>query len=75
MYQKMEQLKFLDPMNLSGNVSDNWRKWKQRWNLYKVASGVNKKNQDIQCEIFLHMISKDALRLYDTFIFTIKEND
>ena len=65
----MEQLKPLDPMNLSGNVSDNWRKWKQRWNLYKVASGVNEKNEDIQCAIFLHTIGEDALRTYDTFVF------
>ena len=51
------------------------RKWKQRWNLYKIASGINEKNQDIQCAIFLHMISEDALRIYDTFVFTIEEND
>ncbi|XP_065645365.1 uncharacterized protein LOC136075856 [Hydra vulgaris] len=62
-------------MNLNGNVSENWQKWKQRWNLYKIASGVNDKNEDIQCAIFLHMIGEDALRVYDTFIFTIEKND
>ena len=71
----MEQLKPLDSMNLSGNVSDNWRKWNQRWNLYKVVSGVNEKNEDIQCGIFLHMIGEDALRIYGTFVFKIEENN
>ena len=71
----MGQFKPLDPMNLSGNVSDNWQKWKQKWNLYKVASGVNEKNEDIQCAIFLHMIGEDALRMYDTFVFTIEEKN
>nr|XP_047123474.1 uncharacterized protein LOC124806518 [Hydra vulgaris] len=71
----MEQLRPLEAMNLNGNVSENWRKWKQRWNLYKIASGVNDKNEDIQCATFLHMIGEDALRVYDTFVFTIEEND
>ena len=71
----MEQLKSLDPMNLSGKLSDNWRKWKQRWNLYKVAYGVNEKSEDIQRAIFLHMIGEDALRIYDTFVFKIEENN
>ena len=29
-------------LNLEGNVADNWRKWKQRFQLYMEASGSTK---------------------------------
>ena len=38
----MENMKPMGPLNMGGNVAENWRKWKQRWNLYVKASGVDK---------------------------------
>ena len=56
----MENMKPMGPLNMGGNVAENWRKWKQRWNLYVKASGANEKDEATQCAIFLHTIGDEA---------------
>ena len=56
-------------------MAENWRKWKQRWNLYVKASGASEKDEATQCAIFLHTIGDEALEVYDTFTFTETEQD
>ena len=71
----MENMKPMGPLNMGGNVAENWRKWKQRWNLYAKASGASEKDEATQCAIFLHTIGDEALEVYDTFTFTETEQD
>ena len=54
------------PSSLEGNVADNWRKWKQRFQLYMEASGSMKKPEKQRVAIFLHLIGDDALEIYNT---------
>ena len=63
----MENMKPMGPLNMGGNVAENWRKWKQRWNLYAKASGASEKDEATQCAILLHTIEDEALEVYDTF--------
>ena len=46
----MDHIQPLEPLNISGNVSSNWR----RWNLYVKASGAIGKTEDVQCAIFFY---------------------
>ena len=71
----MDNLKPLDALNVTGDVAENWRRWKQRWNLYSTASGASEKPESTQCAIFLHMIGEDALSVYDTFQIPTDEID
>ena len=71
----MEHVKPIGPLRLDGNIAENWRKWKQRWVLYAKASGVDSKDEETQCPVFLHKIGKEALEVYDTFTFTDAEVD
>ncbi|CAB3985329.1 Hypothetical predicted protein [Paramuricea clavata] len=71
----MEHMKPMGPLKMDGNVAENWRKWRQRWNLYAKASGAERKDEEIQCAIFLHTIGEEALEIYDTFTFTETEQD
>lgn len=48
-------------------MSDNWKKFKQRFELYMVASGLKDKDPEIQCSTLLHIIGEDALDIYNTF--------
>ena len=38
--------------------------------LYAKASGVDSKDEETQCAVFLHTIGEEALEVYDTFTFT-----
>ena len=71
----MEHVKSIGPLRLDGNIAKNWPKWKQRWVLYAKASGVDSKDEETQCPVFLHKIGKEALEVYDTFTFTDAEVD
>jgi HD superfamily phosphohydrolase YqeK len=71
----MEHMKPMGLLKMDRNVAENWKKWKQRWNLYAKASGANEKDEEIQCAIFLHTIGEEALEVYDTFTFTETEQD
>ena len=53
--------------SLQGNLAENWRRWKQRFQLYMVASGKDTKSDDVKSAIFLHVAGQDALEVFNTF--------
>lgn len=61
-------------LQLSGNVSENWRKWHQKFQIYMKASGSNKQSQDTQVCILLNLIGDEALEVYNTFKFDAEED-
>lgn len=67
----MEGLGLKPPSGLqfTGNVSENWKLFKQRFNLYLTASGANTKPDETQASIFLHVIGEEGLAIYNTFTF------
>ena len=54
----------------TGNVSDNWNKWIQRFRLFAVASGLDKKDEAIKVSTLLHVAGEDAIDIYNTFEYT-----
>uniref|UniRef100_A0A8C2B8P6 ribonuclease H n=1 Tax=Cyprinus carpio TaxID=7962 RepID=A0A8C2B8P6_CYPCA len=70
----MEALKAPDPLRLEGNIADNWNKWKQKFELYMTATGIEGKSQKVQSSTLLHVIGDEALEIYNTFEFTQQED-
>ena len=66
-YKKMEQFKPPEPLSLDGNLSENWRRWQQRFELYLEASGTSEKAERTQAATLLHVVGADALDVYNTF--------
>ena len=60
-------------LSLEGNVTDNWRKWKQRFQLYMEASGSIKKPEKQRVAIFLHLVGEEVLEIYNTFSLSTAE--
>ena len=64
----MDKLTPPDPLDLdSSNVSDAWRKWRQRFKLFSLASGLSSKDEGIQAATLQHVVRPDALEVYNTF--------
>jgi len=57
------------PIGLSfdGNVAENWRKFKQNFNIYMKAPGRMKKASDLRLAILLNAVGEEAIELYNTF--------
>ena len=54
---------------LTGNVAENWKKFKQRFDVYMTASGAGEKEDKQKACILLHVIGEEALQVYNTFQF------
>lgn len=50
----------------SGNISVNWKKFKQRYLNYVIATGINEKEDATQVATFLTVVENEALDVYDT---------
>jgi hypothetical protein len=72
----MEMLKQPPPLSLVGDISQNFRRWEQRFLLYFKASGAEERlDQASQNALLLHVIGEDALEVYNTFEIDEKKSD
>ena len=65
----MERLQPPGVLNLSGNLSENWRRFKQQFQIYLIATGIDQKEDKIKASTFLHVIGPEALEIFNTFTF------
>ena len=66
----MEVFKPPSGLSLEGNVSENWRKFKQRFEIYLDATETeNARGDKKMASMFLASIGEDALEVYNTFQF------
>ena len=63
----MDQLSPPEVLNLDGNIAENWRRWKQRFEIFSLASGLAEKATGVQAATFLHVAGPEALEVYNTF--------
>ena len=54
---------------LEGNLKENWRRFRQLFDIFLVASGINKKAEDVKTNTLLHLIGPDAVEIFNTFEF------
>lgn len=66
----METLKPPKPMSFEGNIAENWKKWKQLFELYMLATGANTKTSEVQEAILLHVLGEEAVEKFNTFTLT-----
>ncbi|CAL9696459.1 unnamed protein product [Knipowitschia caucasica] len=62
----MDQFRPPSSLMLTGNLSENWRRWEQKFRLYMVASGAAEKGEQVKIAILLHTIGEEALEVYNT---------
>ena len=48
---------------LNGNLKENFRKFKQQFEIYITTTGLKDKTADIQCATLLHVIGPDAVEI------------
>ena len=63
------------PLILEGNVAENWRRFKQKFEIYLVASGHNKKTKKDKTCILLNLAAEQAIEIYNTFAYVEDESE
>lgn len=63
-------LKPPEPLIFDGNVSENWKKWKKKFEIYIMATECSSKSDEIKVAILLHTIGEEAYEKFETFDLT-----
>ena len=58
----------------SGEVAENWKFWKEKYNNYFVISRLNRESPEYQPATFKHTVGDDALKVIKTFSYTEAES-
>ena len=69
----MDNIKSSYNLCSSGDIARNWKKWKQRWNLYALAGVEPEKQESVLCAILLHMTGEESFDICITFTFSQDE--
>ena len=68
----MDRLNPPEPLSLSGNVGVAWKKWRQRFHIYMVASGLDRQPVEVKTSVLLHcMILSEQMHWMCTIRFPL----
>lgn len=62
------------PDRLTNLSSEGFTKWKQRFEIYRIASGAGVMSEEVQIAILLHCIGESCIDVYNTFSFDNEED-
>lgn len=64
----------LSPLSFEGNVAENWRCFKQKFEIYLVATGYEEKSKKKKACILLNLAGEQAIEMYNTFTYNEGES-
>ena len=56
-----------EKMLLTGNLKENFRKFKQQFQIYLTAAGISNSEEEMKCATLLHVIGPDAIGIFNMF--------
>ena len=56
-----------EQLNFNGDLVNNWKLWKQKFELYLTASGKEKKEDNVKIAILLNLLGDEGIKIYNTF--------
>ena len=68
--KKLDNMHKLQPpsaLALTGNLAENWRRFKQQFEIYEIASGLARKDGKFRAMTLPHVAGSEALEVYNTF--------
>lgn len=66
----MDYVKKVNNLILEGNCAENWKKFKQNYDIFEVAAEIDIKSEPIRIATFLNTIGPEALEVYNAFDLT-----
>jgi hypothetical protein len=64
---KMDYIKKVDNLRVDGNLADNWKKFRQAFDIFVIAAEVDTKKDPIKVAILLNAVGEEARDLFETF--------
>lgn len=70
-----EHAKPPEELRFKGDVASNWKLWKQKFNLYLLASGKSEKKDDVKIAVLLSLLGDEGIQIYNTFEYSEGEDN
>lgn len=61
-----DHVKPVEALELTGNLSENWRRFKRNYEIFEVATGVSTKEEPIKISTFLNAVGPETVDIFDT---------
>ena len=61
-------------LDMSGNIAENWKKWKQVWDSFEIASRLNQQENKYRMATFITCIGSEALEVSNGLPFEAEED-
>lgn len=58
-----------EPLVLDGNVSDNWKRFAQKFDLFMTVTDLASKGEEKKVAVFLNLLGDEGLELFNSFTF------
>lgn len=55
------------PLQVCGNIANNWKLWNQQYEWFEVATRIDRKPQNVQVATFMLCIGAEAVTIFNTF--------
>ncbi|KAK5642690.1 hypothetical protein RI129_008857 [Pyrocoelia pectoralis] len=55
------------PLKFEGNLSENFKRFKQRFEIYLLATGASEKEDKVKVAMLLNIIGEEGLEIYNNF--------
>ena len=52
---------------LTDYLIENFKKFKQQFQIYLTAAGISNSEEEVKCDTLLHVIGADAIEILNTF--------
>ena len=59
----MDRLTLPSPLGLDGNMSENWRRFRQQFGIYLTASRIDKNKENVKAMTLLHVLGTDGMKI------------
>lgn len=70
----MESCRVPAIMKFEGNVSENWQKWYQKFELFLLASGKSSEVDQVKIALLLNLIGDEGLEVFNAFTYAKKDD-
>lgn len=54
-------------LSFEGNIAENWKQFKQLFEIFMIASGYKEKTSEVRAAIFLNIVGEEAIEKFNTF--------
>ncbi|XP_049871001.1 uncharacterized protein LOC126380308 isoform X1 [Pectinophora gossypiella] len=65
--KKLSGMSCPQPMLMTGNLAQQWKKWVQSFKFYMRASGMDEESDGRKVALFLHVIGEKGVDVFNTF--------